>query len=295
MTGEDSVSCEAASSVSVFAGPAAQDRLRRPPKTFSAAVAREICRRTLAGEAQREICADPAMPSPDTLRRWAQRHPRFAQTYARARALGEREGFGVKRSYCQVTAVEIAARMSEGESLAAIAREPGMPSLSTIFRWARQESAFAEDLAVARMVMAERFAEMGWTLAMEATPGTAYLTQVRLKQLRWTCAILSPTTYGRLKAADPPAPPDTLDVTLRTFQMEVNPETGQVRSVAYHHDPQTGKNVSDLVGEWVDPPFPLVRKVDYVEAKRTRMALGMNTDDPSQWDLRPSAKERPAR
>src|SRR5213078_1035210 len=108
---------------------------------------------------------------------------------------------------------EIAARVSEGEALAAIAREPGMPALRTIFRWAVNEAEFAEALAVARMAMAERFCEMGWTLAMEATPETAYLTQVRLKQLRWTCAILSPGSHGRLKAADPPQPRET-DVAL---------------------------------------------------------------------------------
>ena len=244
----------------------------------------------MAGETQAQIAADPQMPSPSTVWSWTKKHPKFARLYAKAKVLGERDGFGASRSYCEVTATEIAARVSEGESLAAIAREPGMPSLSTIFRWARQEPGFAENLSVAKMAMAERFAEMGWTLAMEATPETAYLTQVRLKQLRWTCAILSPTTYGRLKAADPPAPPEVLNVTHRSFQIEVEPQTGRVRAVALHYDPETHAVVRDLVGPWQDPAYPLLKTVDYVTAATAQGVGGpAAVADQRRWDWRPSS------
>ena len=260
---------------------------------FSAQAAREIVTRTMAGETLGEICADPALPTPDTVKRWAKKHARFGALYARARAVGELNGLGATRGYCPVLAGEIAARVSLGEAMAHIAAEPSMPSLSTMWRWAHREPEFGEALSVARMAMADRFCAMGWTLAMEATPETAYLTQVRLKQLRWTCAVLSPTTYGRMKASDPPAAPEVTQVTIRTFQTEVNPETGQVRGVALHYDPETGKVTHEPSGAWRDPPFPLVRRVDYATAKKIRMSLGMNTDNPAAWDLRPSAKAAP--
>src|SRR5258707_192341 len=94
---------------------------------FTADAAREIVRRMAAGETQEEICADPSLPSASTLARWTRKHRKFAALFARAKAVGELGG--PRRGYCPVSAHEIAARVSEGESLAAIAREPGMPSL----------------------------------------------------------------------------------------------------------------------------------------------------------------------
>jgi hypothetical protein len=272
---------------------ASQVSPRRPLKRFSATLAREVCRRTAAGQTQAEICADPAMPCAMTLNRWAKRHPRFARTYARVRALAEGEREDRRRSYCPALANEIAARVSQGESLAAIADDPAMPSLRTIFRWRDYEPAFADALGVARAAFAERLTDLGWGLAMDATPPMAHLTRVRLNYLRWMCAVQSPATHGRMKAVDPPAPPEALNITHRTFQVEVNRETGQIRSVAYHHDPEQGRLVRDLVGEWKDPPFPLVRKVDYLEAKAFRLAHGMNVDNPNAWDMRISAKDAP--
>lgn len=255
---------------------------------FSADVAREIVRRTVAGETQDEICADPAMPSASTLWRWMRKHRRFAALYARAKAVGELGG--PRRGYCPVTAHEIAARVSEGESMAAIAREPAMPSLTTIFRWARAQSDFGEALSVARMAMAERFAEMGWTLAMEATPETAFLTQVRLKQLRWTCAILSPTTYGRLKASEPPAPPQgPTTILFRHFRIEKHPdpEKRQHRVVGYTPDPETMQPVREKDGPWVDIVDP-VEKAAAVQALIDRRAAGLPAplnpnDPPGDW------------
>ena len=272
------MSCESSSSSA--GGPAALPGPRRSaPVRFSARVAREICRRTIAGETQGAICADPHMPSPSTLWHWCRKHPEFGRIYARARALGERDGPGNRRAYCPVTAHEIAARVSEGEALAHIARDPGMPSLRTIFRWAQREGEFAEALAVAKLAMAERFAQMGWTLAMEATPETAYLTQVRLKQLRWTCAILSPTTYGRLKAAEPPAPPrEPTTICYRRFYIEKHPDypaVKQHRVVGYAPDPGTNQAVRDSEGPWTDIVDP-VEKAAAVEALyQQRKAAGL--------------------
>ncbi|MFL5294972.1 MAG: hypothetical protein ACJ798_01190 [Phenylobacterium sp.] len=268
-------------------------RRRSPSVPFSATVAREICLRTMAGETQGAICADAHMPCPATLWRWARKHPKFARIYARAKALGERDGNGPTRGYCPVKAHEIAARVAEGESLTAIARDPAMPSLSSIFRWRHYEPAFADALHIAKAAMAERFSDLGWTLAMEATPETAYLTQVRLKQLRWTCAIMSPGTHGKLKALDAPRPEEVTNFTLTTFQTEVNPETGQVRGVALYFDPETGVVERRPSGEWEEPLYPLVRRVDYLEAVAVRRERGLNLDSHHTWDTRLSARNDP--
>ena len=104
---------------------------------------------------------------------------------------------------------------------------------------------------------------------------------------------MSPGSHGKLKATDPPAPAEGTKVTLTTFKTEVNPETGQVRGVALYFDPETGAVEHRPSGEWQDPKYPLVKEVDYVSAKRLRLARGMNVDNPLAWDLRPSAADDP--
>jgi hypothetical protein len=233
---------------------------RKAPRRYvrySARLAHEVCARIAAGETQRAICAEAHMPSTFTLRRWARTLPKFARAFARARAMGGRDGAGPAATYDPVTAFEIVARMSEGESLTSICADPAMPCARTIFNWRTRQAEFEDELRIARAAAAERFADLGWTLAMEATPATAHLTRVRLAQLRWTCAILSPGTHGRLKPLAAPEPAAVQQVTLRTFRTEVNPETGQVRGVALHFDPEAGAVVREMVGAWADPPFPL--------------------------------------
>jgi hypothetical protein len=272
--------------------PAGKPRRRRHVR-FSAKLAREICRRISAGETLASICDDPRMPCRQTVNQWARDLPGFARIYSRARAMAGPIIGNQPPQFCPATAQQIAARVSEGETMTSILSDPMMPSGSTVWMWRQRFPEFEEALQLARSVMAERFSDLGWEMAMAATPETAFLTKVRLSQLRWMTTIMAPHTHGRMKAVDPPAAPDVLNVTVRNFQTEVNPETGQVRSIAYHHDPETGGLVRDLVGEWRDPPFPLVRQVDYVTAKTRRMELGMNTDNPALWDTRVSAKDAP--
>lgn len=173
---------------------------------FSAKLARAICERIAAGETQLSICADPGMPSRNTLRRWARERSDFAKIFERAKAFGNRTGMGRPSTYCLATAHEIAVRVSEGETLTAISKDPAMPSMGTIFYWRKSNAEFAEALKQAREVLAERLCDLGWEMAQDATPKTAHLVRVQLGQLRWTAGILSPRTHGRLKATEPPEP-----------------------------------------------------------------------------------------
>ena len=253
---------------------------------FSARLARAICLRIAAGESQLAISADPAMPSRATLGRWARERPAFGRILTRAKALGNHAGKGRPSTFHPVVAHEIAARLSEGESLTAISRDPAMPSLGTIFYWRKSNPEFAESLRLAREAVAERFCDLGWQMAMEATPETAHLTRVRLAQLRWTAAILSPRTHGRLKASEPPEPREEMTVLLRTVKLETHPQTGQQRVVGYCPNPHTMRPMRDSEGPWKDPPEVIRQKFAGFEAAGGRPAppnSPNDPDDPEGW------------
>lgn len=229
----------------------------RPYTRFTADVAREVCERVAAGESLKAICADPDMPSDRTVARWAREHPRFAAAYHRAKAFARPDGLGPTSTYCEATAHEICSRLAEGESLTAISEDPAMPAFFTILHWQRRSPAFAEAVALARQAQAERLADLGWEMAMAATPETAYLTRVRLGQLRWAAAIKSPRTHGRQKAADPPPLPEPeRTILLKHFVVETHPETGQRRVVTYLPDPDTNRLERIAESAWTELPSP---------------------------------------
>lgn len=230
----------------------------RPYTRFTADVAREICERVAAGESLKAICADPDMPSDRTVARWAREHPVFGAAYHRAKAFARPEGLGPTSTYCEATAHEICSRLAEGESLTAIADDPAMPAFFTILHWQRRSAEFAEAVALARQAQAERLADLGWEMALAATPETAYLTRVRLGQLRWAAAIKSPRTHGRQKAADLPAPPPPAaePILLKHFVVETHPQTGQRRVITYLPDPGANRLARIAEGPWTELPAP---------------------------------------
>lgn len=243
----------------------------RPYIQYSANLGRAICVRLAAGETLVAICADPDMPARSTVGRWAREIPRFAKTFHRAKTFARRDGLGPTTTYCEVVAHEICVRISEGESLTAICDDPAMPAMWTVLHWQRQSADFAQALALAREAAAERLADLGWTLALEATPQTAHLTRVRLGHLRWSAAIKAPRTHGKLKATEPPAPPDPPTTFLfRHFHIERDDERRLHRVVGYTPDPKTMQPVRDSEGEWTPQPDPVAkaRAVEELYAKR---------------------------
>jgi hypothetical protein len=246
---------------------------------FSATVARAFCRRVAAGERQRDICADPAMPSLVSIYRWSRDRAAFARALARARALGASVAGSRIYGFCPAAANEIVARVSEGEMLTMICADPHLPSVRTVVRWRMDNPEFAEDLRQAREALAERFSDLGWKMAVEATPETAYLTRVRLGQLRWTTAVLGPRTHGRLKPTEPPEPPKMQTVCFRHFDIEKDPQTGRQRVVGYSPDPDTLLPVRTSEGPWTTPPGALGRG-----ASVPALAQAENDpDDPEGW------------
>ena len=224
---------------------------------WSAALAKRICERVAGGEVLYAVCRREGMPTAQSVGRWVRERPDFAAALGEARRAGGRPvraGGGVW-SYCAETADAIFERLCEGESLTAIGADPTMPCLSTIFYWRKRIAAFEEAVQVGMRIRAERFCDLGWELASEATPETAYLTHVRLTQLRWTAGVMAPKVF-RIRTVEPETPPRKVDVLMRRFKIETDPATGKDKVVAYCPNPETGEVEREDVAGWRPPAGP---------------------------------------
>jgi hypothetical protein len=265
----------------------------------SAQVMGAVCRRVAAGETLVAICRDADMPARATVNVWVRTVPKFAAMYARAKVFGGRTRRGRPATYCPVTAHEIAVRVSEGEPLSDIVQDAAMPSIQTVLRWQAADADFAQAMELARWAQAERMADLGWKMALGATPETAYLTRVQLGHLRWTAGVKAPRVYGRMKAVEPPAAPEGPDVILfRHFRIEENFATGQHRVVSYCADPETMRPVRDSVGPWTDPVDPLKKMAAIEQARLERLArrrAAQEGFDPAEIGVEPEGEEDGAR
>ncbi len=228
---------------------------RQAPVRWSVALALRLCERVAAGELVYAICREPGMPTPEGIKKWALARPDFALALDEAKRAGGRPPGrrGGVSTYCEATAEEIFERLCEGESLTAIGRDPTMPSLSTIFYWRRRIPDFEATVRVAKEIQAERLADLGWEMVGAATPETAYLTHVRLTQLRWMTGVMAPRVY-RLKPVEPEPPQKRLDVLVRHFEVEIDPETGKRKVVAYRPNPATGQVEREDAPGWRPAP-----------------------------------------
>lgn len=227
-------------------------RVRRYVR-YQYALAKAVLKRVAAGESLAAICREPFMPSRNTFRRWANERPTLGLRLERARREAGRMGTGGMTTYCPVVANEIYTRLCAGESLSAICRDRDMPANSTVNLWRRDVPEFAEAMRMARQAQAEAFCDTGWELAMGATPETAYLTHVRLGQLRWMAAVWSPRTHARLKPAEPEEAPETQRLILKHFRLEER-EDGAMRVVTYQPDADRCVPVRVGEGPWSFPP-----------------------------------------
>ena len=222
---------------------------------WSEATAEAILARVAGGEMLYPVCREAGMPTPQSVGRWAREAPAFGEALMAARVAGGRpaRGGGGVWTYCEETARAVFDRLCAGESLTSICADPTMPSMSTIFYWRRAFPDFAETMRVAREVQAEQFCEMGWALASSADPKTAYLTHVRLAQLRWMAGVMAPKAY-RPKLMEPEKGREIQTLLFRHFEIEVDPETGKRTVVAYCPNPITGQAEREDTPGWTAPP-----------------------------------------
>ena len=227
----------------------------RPGVRWSPALAMTLCERVAGGELLYAVCLEAGMPTSQSVARWARERPDFALALQEARRAGGRPGRGGGGvwTYCEATAGAIFERLCAGESLTAIGDDPTMPCLSTIFYWKKRIPDFADAIAMAREIQAQRLCDEGWSAVQAATPETAYLTHVRLTHLRWMTGVMAPRVY-RTKAVEPEGAQKRVDVLMRRFEIEADPVTGKNKVVAYCPNPETGEVEREDTPGWRRPP-----------------------------------------
>lgn len=88
-------------------------------------------------------------------------------------------------------------RLEDGESLAAICRDPAMPTKRTILRWVQNREGFAEEYHLARWAAAETFDDE----ARELVAGIknredAIAARAKFEILRWRAGVHAPRIFG---------------------------------------------------------------------------------------------------
>jgi hypothetical protein len=230
--------------------PRAGRRAGKAPVGWSPELGAEICRRVAAGALLHPLCREPGMPTTQAVEGWIVRYPEFGAALRAARAASGRPAGtrGQPFSYCEAVAEAIFERLCGGESLTSITRDRAMPSMSTVRYWRAHVAGFDDLVREGMAARADWFCDHGWELAEAATPETAYLTQVRLGHLRWMAGVMAPRVY-RLKAAEPAkeAPP-AQTILVRRFERDVDPATGQARTVSLTIDHEGGRVVKEVLG-----------------------------------------------
>ncbi len=235
----------------------------RETTPWSEDLGRRICERVAGGEMLYPVLRERGMPTPQSVARWARERPEFGAELAEARRIGGRPVQGVDSlgrlkagggvwSYCEEAAEAVFERLCDGEALSSIGDDPTMPSLSTIFHWRRCIPDFETAVLTGMQISAERVCDLGWEMAQAATPETAYLTHVRLTHLRWKAGVMAPRVY-RLKSVEPEAARRTQTILMRYFEVEVDKQTGEKRTVAYCPNPYTGEVEREDKPGWMPP------------------------------------------
>src|SRR5215472_156664 len=111
-------------------------------------------------------------------------------------------------NYTREIADTICSRMSEGESLRAICRDPGMPSEGAVRGWAvRDVDGFCQRYRAARQLLIEYWADQIVAIAddEELDPRSR---QIRTGTRQWLMSKLAPRRYGdKLQIAGDPESP----------------------------------------------------------------------------------------
>lgn len=103
---------------------------------------------------------------------------------------------GRPSKYSQEVAEAICERLSEGESLLSISKDPAMPARSTILKWRNEIEEFSASYARAYEMGADiQFDELE-ELAATATPETVGVVKLQLDARKWALARRLPKKYG---------------------------------------------------------------------------------------------------
>lgn len=127
-----------------------RDVRARVKVVFDPVVADRIVARVMRGAWLTEVlAADPALPSKGVVNRWRRERPDFDRLLRQAMAaVKSRRTLSRRRR----EAVEdfVVERIAAGETLVALAARADLPNRDTLYRWMRQQPAFAARIAEAR-------------------------------------------------------------------------------------------------------------------------------------------------
>ena len=267
---------------------------------WSAEAAERVIARTAAGEPLLSMCKEPGMPAFRTVMQWLARRPVFAAALLEARRAGGGPFNGRKSIYCVETAQAIFDRLSDGEGIAAICRDPTMPGYSTVRRWIRENPDFREAMATARDLYAERAFERGREICEGVTPKTAQAAKVQLTHLRWEAGRLAPRKYGAIRPVEAPEEGGGgLNVYLKTFVLDRSGgparDSGEPPELLYSMTPaqmrgefKDGERHPGTVAWEAREPQRAAAGEAFMARKRARIAINSNVmggdPDPDYWD-----------
>lgn len=92
--------------------------------------------------------------------------------------------------------IEVLDRLSQGQSLRFIAKQPGMPKPSTFLMWVGADSVLAEHYTRAREAGMDQIGEEIIEIADATTAENAQANRLRYDARRWYLSKLAPKRYG---------------------------------------------------------------------------------------------------
>jgi len=156
----------------------------------------------------------------------------LVETQAETPTAKPKRPVGAPTHYTRDKAVEICARISNGESLAQMVKDPDMPVQSTVYKWLIDNPEFSEMYTRAREWQADTNADQILQIADEHPPeytddkgrtslDSSYIAwqRSRIDARKWTAMKLKPRKYGdRMQMSGDSENPFEMKVDLGIFE-----------------------------------------------------------------------------
>jgi hypothetical protein len=185
------------------------------PTMYTPELAERLAAETVRGRHLVDLCDDPGMPSPSTVRNWvAENREDFSQRYKLAQEIG-RAMRGGPVFYSIELADRAIGELMGGRTLVDVCNDPGMPNRSTVLAWVRRnEDGFAARYREAReigsQIMVDELIQIGDDLARSGqragepgapgAPGVSRedidVARIRCENRRWVLSRAMPRIYG---------------------------------------------------------------------------------------------------
>jgi hypothetical protein len=140
------------------------------PTIYTPELAERIAAGTVRGRYLDDLCDDPGMPSPSTVRDWvAKNRENFSQRYKLAQEIG-RAMRGGPVFYSVELADRVIGELMGGRTLIDVCNDPGMPNRSTVLAWVRRDvdgfaARYREAREIGGQIMVDELIQIGDDLA----------------------------------------------------------------------------------------------------------------------------------